>query len=113
MELDQLVRLEQMDFASSPSMEENLTIVMNPPYGERLDPGELGSLYRMIGSTLKHHFPASNAWILSSNRQALGQVGLKPSGKITLHNGSLECLYVNYNLFKGSLKQYLTQKKHP
>ncbi|RPI46297.1 MAG: RNA methyltransferase, partial [Bacteroidetes bacterium] len=38
--LDGQVKVERMDFASSPAME-GVTIIMNPPYGERMVAGDL------------------------------------------------------------------------
>lgn len=110
MELSHLVTVEEMDFTSSEGME-GATIVMNPPYGERMQPDDIESLYGMIGTTLKHHFPGSDAWILSSSNKALKRVGLKPASKQLLYNGSLECSYVNYKTFKGNWKEYKTAEK--
>ena len=89
MELDHLVKVERMDFGESPVME-GLTIIMNPPYGERLKTDDPESFYSMIGTTLKHRFPGSDAWILSSNERAVKRVGLKPSSRAKLYNWSLE-----------------------
>ncbi len=107
MELTRLVSVEQQDFEASEEME-GLTIIMNPPYGERLHTEDPEAFYAMIGTTLKHRFPGSDAWILSSNAGAMKRVGLKPSSRRKLNNGSLECSYNNYRTFKGKLKE---QKK--
>jgi putative N6-adenine-specific DNA methylase len=108
MELDRIVEVEQGDFADSPQGEEGTTIIMNPPYGERMKHEDLAALYAMIGTTLKHRFPGSDTWILSSSKEALGQVGLRPSGKRILYNGALECMYVNYKTFTGKWKDHKT-----
>jgi putative N6-adenine-specific DNA methylase len=99
-----------MDFASSPPME-GVTIIMNPPYGERMVPADMDALYSMIGSTLKHSFPGSDAWILSASRGALGKVALKPSEKRILMNGALECTYVHFRTFTGTLKSFREDQK--
>ncbi|MEN8203399.1 MAG: THUMP domain-containing protein [Bacteroidota bacterium] len=106
MDLDKIIRVEQSDFTNSPGTEEENTIIMNPPYGERIKPDDIEALYSSIGSTLKHKFPGSDAWILSSSKKAMGRVGLKPSGKRILYNGSLECTYAHYKTFKGNWKDY-------
>lgn len=106
MELDRYVKVEQSDFAQVSGEHEGITLVMNPPYGERMKHEDLTNLYAMIGSTLKHHFPGSDAWILSSSAEALGKVGLKPSRKITLYNGSIQCSYLHYQTFRGKLKGF-------
>jgi len=104
MELDRYVTVEQGDFADIKDGLEGTTLIMNPPYGERMKHEDLAELYGMIGSTLKHRFPGSDAWILSSSREALGRIGLKPSGRHELYNGSLKCSYVHYKTFKGKWK---------
>ena len=80
------------------------TVVMNPPYGERLLQGETDNLYSMIGTILKHNFPGFTAWIISSNKESLKHLGLRPVKKYTLFNGALECTYLKYELYKGSRK---------
>jgi len=106
LELSHLVSVEQADFAHTEGLEEGTTIIINPPYGERMNPGDIESLYSMIGTTLKHKYPGADAWILSSSRKALGRVGLKPARKQMLYNGSLECSFVNYKTFKGNWKEH-------
>lgn len=108
MDLERLVTVEEKDFADTTGPPEGATIVMNPPYGERMDPGHIDELYSMIGTTLKHSYPGSDAWILSSSRKALKNIGLKPAKKMVLYNGSLECLYVNYRTFRGNWKEHKT-----
>jgi putative N6-adenine-specific DNA methylase len=78
--------------------------MLNPPYGMRLNPDELDSVYGMIGTTLKHNFNGNTAWLITSNRESLKKVGLKPAEKHTLFNGALECLLLKYELYQGSRK---------
>jgi putative N6-adenine-specific DNA methylase len=76
-------------------------VVLNPPYGERMNPGDLQGLYTMIGNRFKHQFAGYEAWVISSNSEQLKYIGLKPSQKIKLHNGGLECSYRKYELYQG------------
>jgi putative N6-adenine-specific DNA methylase len=108
MDLQHIIRVEEGDFASAEAME-GITLIMNPPYGERIKADDLEALYSMTGSTLKHKFPGSDAWILSSNKKALGRIGLKASSRRPLFNGSLECSYVNYQTFLGNWKDHKAQ----
>ena len=78
-----------------------LQMVFNPPYGERLDI-EMERFYREIGDTLKQSYPGTNAWFITANLEALKFVGLKPSRKIKLFNGSLEARLVKYEMYEGS-----------
>ena len=81
-------------------------IVTNPPYGERLRPMNLNSLYKDIGSTLKNNFQGWHAWIIGYQEEQMKEIGLKPSVKIPLHNGSLECTLREYVMFDGSYSQF-------
>jgi len=106
MDLDKIIRVEHGDFTLSSGSDQESTLIINPPYGERIKSDDIEALYGAIGSTLKHRYPGSDAWILSSSKKALGRIGLKPSGKQVLYNGSLECTFAHYKTFKGSWKEY-------
>lgn len=80
-------------------------LVINPPYGQRLKPDEIENLYSMIGTTLKHHFAGNKAWIITSGKEYLRNIGLKPKKKFILFNGALECIFAGYELYEGSKKQ--------
>jgi putative N6-adenine-specific DNA methylase len=102
--LDDYVSIIQGDFFES--KKENigpLHMVFNPPYGERLNI-ELERFYREIGDTLKNNYPNTNAWFITANLEALKFVGLRPSRKIKLFNGSLEARLVKYEMYEGSRK---------
>jgi putative N6-adenine-specific DNA methylase len=58
----------------------------------------------MIGTTLKHNFAGSTAWLITSDKESLKKVGLKPKEKHTLFNGALECVLLKYELYQGSKK---------
>ena len=60
----------------------------------------------MIGERLKHEFKGNDAWILSYREECFEQIGLKPSIKIPLYNGSLECEFRRYQMFDGKLREY-------
>jgi putative N6-adenine-specific DNA methylase len=79
-------------------------IIMNPPYGERIVKTDLKEFYRQIGNSLKTNYVDCEAWIISSALEELKFVGLKPSKKIALHNGALECKFQKYELYSGSKK---------
>ncbi len=86
-------------------------LVTNPPYGERMSPDNLFQLYSDLGRLLKHHFVGSTAWVISSNEESLTHIGLRPSAKIKLLNGALECQYCRYDIFEGKRNDYLKKKE--
>ena len=102
--LKDVIAIQIADFKDMKSTEDHGVIIMNPPYGQRLEKEDIDFFYGMIGTTLKHNFSGFSAWIISSNRESLQKVGLKPTAKKILFNGALECLLVNYELYAGSRK---------
>jgi len=103
--LEGLVSIGLSDFRDVGRASDNGYLVINPPYGERLKPAEIENLYSMIGTTLKHHFAGNKAWIITSGKEYLNNIGLKPKKKYTLFNGALECVFAGYELYEGTKKQ--------
>lgn len=100
--LDDYVRIEQANFFETEKETQGpLHMVFNPPYGERLEI-QLERFYRELGDTLKQSYPGTDAWFITANLEGLKHVGLKPSRKIKLFNGSLESRLVKYELYAGS-----------
>ena len=86
-------------------------IMVNPPYGERLaQDKDVMRLYADMGTAFKHQFTGSTAWVISSNEDALKCIGLKPSKRIKLLNGELECWFNQYELFAGERKTFVANK---
>ncbi len=79
------------------------TILFNPPYGERLNI-DVEEFYKKIGDTLKHGYPDSRVWFITSDMEALKYVGLKTSRRIPMKNGDLDCRFVRYDMYEGSRK---------
>lgn len=102
--LNGTVSLEVSDFKDLKPSDESGLLFLNPPYGQRIQPEEIDLLYGMIGSTLKHSFPGTTAWLITSNKESLKHVGLKPKVKYTLFNGALECVLLKYEMYQGTRK---------
>lgn len=85
-------------------------MITNPPYGERINPSDLLSIYASLGTLLKHKFAGNTAWVISSDEMALNKIGMKPSKKIKLLNGALDCLYCKYDIFAGKRSEFLADK---
>ncbi len=100
------VSVELADFKNFKQPVDKAIMVTNPPYGERISTPDLLGTYRMIGETLKHKFKDNDAWVLSYREECFDQIGLKPSIKIPLYNGSLECEFRKYQIFEGKLSDF-------
>lgn len=100
------ITVEEADFKNFTQPKEKSIIVTNPPYGERISTPDLLGTYKMIGERLKHQFLNNDAWILSYREECFDQIGLKPSIKIPVYNGSLECEFSKYQIFDGKMKDF-------
>jgi putative N6-adenine-specific DNA methylase len=99
------ISIELSDFQNVKSIDDQGFVFINPPYGQRLKADEIDGLYSMIGRTLKHNFAGNTVWLITSNRESLKHVGLKPKEKYTLFNGALECQLLKYEMYQGSKKK--------
>ncbi|MBN1951738.1 MAG: class I SAM-dependent RNA methyltransferase [Bacteroidales bacterium] len=98
------INFRGVSFLGYPVVEKTSMAIINPPYGQRILQPEIISFYKAIGDTLKRSFKGSKVWIISSNTDALKHVGLKPSSKLVLFNGPLECGYHRFDIYDGSKK---------
>ena len=89
-------------FKSEPNTTEGGMVVLNPPYGERMEPEDIDEMYGAMGDRLKFHWPGFKAWIISSNPEAIKHIGLKSNHRHKVHNGPLECRWLGYELYAGS-----------
>jgi putative N6-adenine-specific DNA methylase len=102
--ISEFVQVQKADFKSFDPPAGGGIIILNPPYGERLKEDEIDNFYEEIGDTFKKKYPGYQAWILSSNIQALKHIGLHPEKKYSLVNGSLKCKFQKYLIYEGSKK---------
>lgn len=87
-----------------PPQENKGVVITNPPYGERLKKTEINKFYKTLGDLFKNEYAGYTIWMLSSNFDAIKNIGLKPSAKLTLFNGPLECKFLKFDIYEGSKK---------
>jgi putative N6-adenine-specific DNA methylase len=104
------ITLLQQDMFEMTPPEAPGILLINPPYGERLEEKDIVNLYKNIGNTLKRNFKGYEAWVISSNIEVLKLIGLKPSKKIEVYNGSLDCRFCKFEIFDGSYKDMKIKK---
>ena len=99
------VMLHVGDFANQDLPEGKTLIVTNPPYGERIKVEDLNALYERLGDTFKQKYGANcKVWLITSDFEAMKHIGLHPSKKIPVQNGSLDCRLLHFELYDGSKK---------
>lgn len=95
------IDLECRSIQSISEIEPNGMLVTNPPYGERISVEDMEGLYQSIGERLKRVFKGYKAWIIGYKEELFDCIGLKPSVKMPLLNGDLECELREYAIFEG------------
>ena len=100
--LSHVIKLEKVPFEYVKVPSESGCLVINPPYGERLSLDEAGAFYKMIGDKFKKDFNGWQAWVLSSNQEAMKSIRLKTSQRLLVFNGPLECKFHQYQMYLGT-----------
>lgn len=103
LKLQDTIKVRRIDFQKLTAGVPDGMLIFNPPYGERIG-GEVNELYKKIGDLLKNQYQGFDAWIISSNMEAFKHLRLRPSKKIVLFNGPLECKFQKYEMYQGSRK---------
>ena len=99
------VMLHIGDFADQEPPEGKTLIVTNPPYGERIKVEDLNAMYEKLGDTFKQKYGKDcDVWLITSDFEAMKHIGLHPSKKIAVQNGSLDCRFLHFELYDGSKK---------
>ncbi|MGV4413383.1 THUMP domain-containing class I SAM-dependent RNA methyltransferase [Chryseobacterium sp. T1] len=110
-EMEDVIEVRRQDFFESEKDMFPLSVVFNPPYDERISIND-EDFYKKIGDTFKQHYPNTLAWLISADLDAPKKIGLRPSRKVKLFNGKLECRFLQYEMYDGSKKgKYMTEDK--
>ena len=96
--------LEKKDFFFSKPSQNRGYLIMNPPYGRRIEKENIHEFYQKIGSTFKHNYNGFHTWIISPDKTLTHKIGLKPIAKHYVFNGQLDCTFLGYKIYEGSKK---------
>jgi putative N6-adenine-specific DNA methylase len=102
-DLSEFIEIRHQDFFTSKKELFPVLLVFNPPYNERLE-NDNQVFYKQIGDTLKSSYPNTLAWFVTSDLSAKKYVGLRPSRKLKVFNGKLECDFLQYEMYEGTKK---------
>ena len=102
--LEKLIQFKKQDIKNFKSSDYIGTIILNPPYGERLNPDEeeLKQLYKTIGDVFKNQSSSFDAYVFSANLDMIKQIELKANKKYILKNGRLDSRLVHYPITIGN-----------
>jgi putative N6-adenine-specific DNA methylase len=90
------------------------TLMLNPPYGERLAPkgrgqgregfegdGTSSEFFSALAAHWKKHYAGWTAWLLSPDMKLPSAMRLKESARVPLWNGPIECRLFRFDLVAG------------
>jgi putative N6-adenine-specific DNA methylase len=94
------------------------TLMLNPPYGERIEAGgtgratregadgggDIAAFYAALAAHWKRHYAGWTAWVLSPDPRLPSALRLKESRRVPLWNGPLECRLFRFDLVAGSAR---------
>ena len=84
-------------------------VVMNPPYGVRLGTQEaLEEFYPRLGQWMKHRCVGWHVYLLTGDLRAPKLIGLAPSRRTPLFNGSIECRLYAFPIVQGSMRRTIS-----
>ena len=96
------IKVKTEDFFDT-TIEAGTFVLFNPPYGESISI-EVDEFYEEVGNTLKHNYKGCSVWLISSDIENMKFIGLRPSRKIKVMNGKLECSFRKFEVYEGSKK---------
>jgi len=94
-EVRALADLQEAETGAEPGL-----VVVNPPYGKRLEAGP--EVYSDLGRVLKRGFVGWQAGVLAALEAPAGAIGLRASRRWKLRNGPVPCQLHAFDLYRGS-----------
>ncbi len=104
--LSKYIKLKTQAVDEARPVGEKGMMITNPPYDERLKVVNTSTLYGTIGRTIKHQFAGCEVWVLAYRKEDLFALGLKPSKKLEVKNGDLDCFLWQYEVFSGKRAEH-------
>ncbi|HEX6361764.1 MAG TPA: THUMP domain-containing protein [Albitalea sp.] len=107
------IEFKTADALQRPPPAPNGTIVMNPPYGERIGAkgreafeggGTPAAFFAALASHWKRHYAGWTAWVLSPEPRLPSLMRLKESRRVPLWNGPIECRLFRFEIVAGSVR---------
>ena len=103
--LENKVHFEQKDLNNFSPLSKIGTIIINPPYGERIgEQFNLKLLYKHLGDKFKKNCEGHDVYIFTGNPDLSKQIGLRTKKRIILKNGTIDCRLLYYPMQSGTFK---------
>ncbi|GAB3766083.1 class I SAM-dependent RNA methyltransferase [Ramlibacter monticola] len=95
-------------------------MLLNPPYGERIEAGgiagpgrggreraqmeQAGDFFAQLATHWKRNYAGWTAWVLSPDAKLPGRMRLKETRRVPMWNGPLECRLFRFDMVAGSAR---------
>ena len=112
------IEFKTADALQRPPPAERGTLVLNPPYGERLAAkghgaaredfeggGTPAAFFAELASHWKRHYAGWTAWVLSPEMKLPSLMRLKESQRVPMWNGPIECRLFRFEMVAGSARR--------
>ncbi len=111
------IEFKTADALQRPAPTESGVLMLNPPYGERIDAkgtgsaaaretfedgGTAASFFQSLAAHWKHGYAGWTAWVLSPEMRLPQAMRLKEARRVPMWNGPIECRLFRFDLVKGS-----------
>jgi putative N6-adenine-specific DNA methylase len=99
-----------------PPTDEAGVMLLNPPYGERIEAGGIagarqvaqneqgGDFFAQLASHWKKNYAGWTAWVLAPDMKLPTRMRLKESRRVPMWNGPIECRLFRFDMVKGSAR---------
>lgn len=110
--VEQVIQLKTADLLQRLPPSAAGTLVLNPPYGERITPkGTQTSrdaapedFFQRLATHWKRHYPGWSAWVLSPDMKLPAAMRLKEARRVPMWNGPIECRLFRFDIVAGSMR---------
>jgi putative N6-adenine-specific DNA methylase len=111
------IEFKTADALQRPAPTESGVLMLNPPYGERIDAKGTGSaaareqfedgstaasFFQALAAHWKHGYAGWTAWVLSPEMRLPQAMRLKEARRVPMWNGPIECRLFRFDLVRGS-----------
>lgn len=112
------IQFKTADALQRPAPAPQGTIVMNPPYGERIEAkgsareafeeGSSSAFYEGLAAQWKRHYAGWTAWVLTPELKLPSLMRLKENRRVPMFNGAIECRMFRFVMVAGSAREAAT-----
>jgi putative N6-adenine-specific DNA methylase len=92
-ELKRNVRFKVEDALFAEQERGTTTVIVNPPYGERIYKEEVDVLYQRFGEHIAKNYKNCKIGVFSSNLEAMDKIGLPKIKEYDLYNAAIKCKF--------------------